>query len=147
MGHSTTNVHIVFGIFNAQLAQNKSPILPTYKLISSSYYRLQMPRTRDVIIPDAVKGIQEVVIKHTKTKRGTIRTTETVVPVLRPPKEKSGQSSRSKKKGKQPQIQPDDAEGSGGAIPIIDHAQNQLFTDEQEYDPPDPAPEDSQPRV
>jgi hypothetical protein len=105
-----------------------------------------MPRTRDVIVPDAVKGIEEVVIKHTKTKRGTVRTTETVVPVVRPPKEKSGQSSRSKKKGKQPQIQPDEAEGSGGALPIIDNTQTHPYMDEQ-YDLPDAAPEDSQPHA
>jgi hypothetical protein len=105
-----------------------------------------MPRTRDVIVPDAVKGIDEVVIKHTKTKRGTVRTTEKVVPVVRPPKEKSGQSSRSKKREKQPQILPDEAEGSGGAIPIIDDTQTHLYIDEQ-YDLPEAAPGDSQPQA
>jgi hypothetical protein len=74
-----------------------------------------MPRARDVIVSDAMRGIEEVVIKHTKTKRGTVWTTETVVPVLHPPKEKLRQSSQLKKKGKQPQIWPDEVEGFGGS--------------------------------
>src|ERR1700691_3372884 len=85
-----------------------------------------MPRARDIIVPDAVMGIEEVVIKHTKTKMGTVRTTEKVVPVLRPQKESSGQSSRSKKKGKLPQHVNKDG-GSGGGIPIIDNLQTDLY--------------------
>jgi hypothetical protein len=103
-----------------------------------------MPRARDVIVPDAVKRIEEVVIRHTKTKRGTIRTTETVVPILRSPKKKSGPSARSKKKGTQPQMQPDDAEGSGRGIPTVE---TYPYIDEQEYDLPDAVPEGSQPQA
>ena len=102
-----------------------------------------MPRARDTIILNAVKGVQEVVIRHTRTKRGTIRTTETVIPIVRPPTDTSGQSSRSKKKGKQPQIPADDAQASGQAIPIIDDTQAIPHMDEQEYDFPDAAPENS----
>ena len=98
-----------------------------------------MPRTRDVIVPDAVNGVVEVVTRHTRTKRGTIRTTEKVIPVLRPTKETSGESSKSKKKGKKPPNRPEDAEGFGGAIPVMEDTQ--AYTGDHEYDPPDLAPD------
>lgn len=126
----------------------KSPNLPSSKHLPALIPVFQMPRTRDVIVPNAVQGIEEVVIKHTKTKRGTVRTTEKVVPVIRPPKKQSGQPSRSKKRP-QPQSQPEEAEGSGGAIPTTtetDDAQTHQFMDEQEYDLPDVAAEDRQPQ-
>jgi hypothetical protein len=105
-----------------------------------------MPRSRDTIVPDAVEGIEEVVIKHTKTKRGTIRTTEKVVPVLRPQKEHSRESSRSKK-GTQHRIQPDGSEGSG--VPTLTMGDKQIpqYMDNQEYDLLDVAEEDTQPQA
>jgi len=105
-----------------------------------------MRRGRDVIVPDIVDGIEEVVIKHTKTRQGTIRTTEKVVPVLRPRKEHSGKSSKSKKKGKQPQREPEDAEGSGRPVPTPDDIQVHPYLEEQGYDLLDTA-EDSQPQA
>jgi hypothetical protein len=43
-----------------------------------------MPQCWDVIVPDALKGIKEVVVTHTKSKWGTIRTKERVVPTVLP---------------------------------------------------------------
>lgn len=94
-----------------------------------------MPRARDAIVPVAVKGIEEVVSMHTRTKRGTIRTTEKVIPIVRPPRENSRQPGRPIKKGKQPEIQTNHVEDSEGTIPIMDHT--------QEYDLPDVSPEHS----
>lgn len=117
------------------------PSLSAHLLISFLHFK--MPR--DVIVPKTVKGIEEVVIKHTKTKRGTIRTTEKVVPVSRPQKARSGESSRSKK-GAQPPTEPERAGRSAPAGP--DFTPGDTLTDpymvEQEYDLPDSA-EDSQP--
>jgi hypothetical protein len=98
-------------------------------------------------VPDAEDGIEEVVIRHRRTKRG-VRTTEKVVPVLRPGKVNSGQPSKSKKgKQSQPpsQLETDNAEGSGGAFPTIDDVQTDQFIDEQEDGLPDLGTEQSQP--
>jgi hypothetical protein len=105
-----------------------------------------MPRTHDVIVPNAVPGIEEVVIKHTKTKRGTVRTMEKVVPILQPPTKQSGHRSMSKKRP-QPHSQPDEAEGSGGAIPMAAPDGAHAFTDDQEFELQDVATEDSQPQA
>lgn len=106
-----------------------------------------MPRARDMIVPDAVKGVDELVTRHTVTRMGTVRTTERIVPVLRPPVEnKLSQSSRSRKKGRQLQRQPDEGDRSGWATPIIGDTQTHPYIDEQEYDLQDTL-EDSQPRA
>ncbi|KAH9019846.1 hypothetical protein EDB84DRAFT_1441986 [Lactarius hengduanensis] len=98
----------------------------------------QMPRSRDVIVPDIIDGIEEVVIKHTKTKRGTIRTTEKVVPVVCPQKERSGQPSRPRKKGTQPQHHEENANTSGTAIRTPDSEDPHMhqYTDEQQPEYP-----------
>lgn len=100
-----------------------------------------MPRARDTIVPVAVKGIEEVISRHTKTKRGTIRTTEKVVPVVRAPKVTSGQSSQPIKKGKLLERRPDEGQGSDAPIHVIDDTQTHIYSEEQEYDLPDVAPE------
>jgi hypothetical protein len=84
-------------------------------------------------VPAAEDGIEEVIIKHTRTRR-CIRTTEKVVPILLPSKEKPGQSSRSKK-GKQRQLapEPERAEQSEQLPPMEDTETNQ-FIDEQEHE-------------
>src|SRR6266702_1088050 len=112
-----------------------------------------MRRGRDVIVPDIVDGIEGVVIKHTKTKRGTVRTTEKVVPVLRPQTDLPGpsvQSSWSKKKGMQAQSEPQNTVGSGKPVQTLDNIQVHPYLDEQGYeqgyDLPDTA-EDSQPQA
>lgn len=105
---------------------------------------------RDVIVPVAVKGIEEVVIKHTRTKRGTIRTTETIIPIVRPPKEKkAGQTSRSRKKGNQAQSQPakPDRSGGGGGVPTIDNTQTDQYIDEDLYEDLEAPPDTRQPQA
>ncbi|KAH9024662.1 hypothetical protein EDB84DRAFT_1564332 [Lactarius hengduanensis] len=93
-----------------------------------------MPRSRDITVPDIVDGIEEVIIKHTKTKRGTIRTTETIVPVIKPQKKPSVQLSRSKKKETQPQHRPDGAEGST----MHNTRVHQYMEEQEEYNLPGP---------
>ncbi|KAH8999650.1 hypothetical protein EDB86DRAFT_3075718 [Lactarius hatsudake] len=92
-----------------------------------------MPRGRDVIVPDIVDGIEEVVIKHTKTKRGTIRTTEKVVPVVRPQKERPGQPSRSRKTGPKPQHHAETANTSETPVHTPEDPHMYPYTDEQQY--------------
>jgi hypothetical protein len=101
-----------------------------------------MPRSRDIIVPNAVKGIEEVVITHTKTKRGTIRTKEKIVPVVLP--KRSGQSSKSRQG---PPLEPpsEKAQGPDRAIHTIDGAEGNPYLDDQDFVFPDLAPVDSQP--
>ena len=105
-----------------------------------------MPRRRAAeSVPETEDGIEEVVIRHSKTKRG-IRTTEKVVPVLIPSKEKPGQSSRSKK-GKKPQMDPDKAEGSQVALQTMADTQIHQSIDEEAEDLPDLEMEKDQPHA
>jgi hypothetical protein len=96
-------------------------------------------------VPAVEDGIEEVIIKHTRTRRG-VRTTEKVVPVLIPSKEKPGQSSRSKK-GKQRQLDPERAEGSGARLPSMEDTQPHQYIDEQVDDLPDLDHEQDQPQA
>jgi hypothetical protein len=98
-------------------------------------------------VPAVEDGVEEVIIKHRKTKRG-IRTTEKVVPVPIPSKDMPGQSSHSKK-GKQRQLDPEleKAEGSGVQIPSMDDSQTHQFIDEQVDDLPDLEAEQGQPHA
>jgi hypothetical protein len=117
--------------------------LPVSVSISCSEF---MPRRRAAeSVPEVEDGIEEVIIRHSKTKRGT-RTTEKVVPVLIPGKEKPGQSSHSKK-GKKPQMDPDNAEGSQVALPTIVDTQIHQFIDEPAEDLPDLEMEKDQPQA
>jgi hypothetical protein len=105
-----------------------------------------MPQCRDVIVPDALKGIKEVVVTHTKSKWGTIRTKERVVPTVLPKQEHSRRSLKSKN-GAPPQ--PGDAsEGSQKAeraVPTSGGADNNPYLGDHNFLFPDPAPEDSLP--
>jgi hypothetical protein len=105
-----------------------------------------MPRTRDVIVPNAVKGIEEVVIKRTNTKRGTV-TSQKVVPVVLPTIQK-GESSKMKKKDSELQDQSSKDNQSEMAIhtDAIDDTQAQLFG-EHEYDFPEHVAEEHHPQV
>jgi hypothetical protein len=99
-------------------------------------------------VPAVEEGIEEVIIKHTRTKRG-VRTTEKVVPILIPSKEKKpAQSSRSKK-GKQCQLDPesDRAEGSVVQSPFMDDTEAHQFVEEQLNDYPDLEHEQGQPQA
>jgi hypothetical protein len=108
----------------------------------------QMPRARDIIVPVAVKGISEVVSKHTITKRGTIRTTEKIVPILRPSKgTTSGRSSRSRTKAQQPQNQQNEVDASEGAPPTFDNAQPHPYVDEDLYEHPEATSEGPRPQA
>jgi len=106
-----------------------------------------MPRTRDVIVPNAVKGIEDVIVTHTKTKRGT-RTREKVIPVVLPKPEGSGQSSKSKK-GSPANSQPN-TPGSERAIPTevpAEYVEDAQFPGEQDYGFPDPIAEPRRPQA
>ncbi|KAI9431024.1 hypothetical protein H4582DRAFT_2063198 [Lactarius indigo] len=93
----------------------------------------QMPRNCDAIVLDIVDGIEEVVIKHTKTKHGTIWTMETVVPVVRPQKECPGQPSRSRKMGTQ--SHPHEGNSTASRTPIHSPEDPHMHPsmDEQQY--------------
>ena len=96
-------------------------------------------------VPEVEEGIEEIIIQHAKTKWG-VRTTQKSVPILVLSKEEPGQPSHSKK-GRQHQLEPDRAEGSGEGVSTMDDTQTHQFIDEQEYDPPDLETEESQPQA
>jgi hypothetical protein len=98
-------------------------------------------------VPAVEEGIEEVIIKHTRTKWG-VWTTEKVVPVLIPSKEKPGQTSHSKK-GKQRQggPEPERAEGSGVQSPFMEDIEAHQFVEEQVDDLPDLEHEPGQPQA
>jgi hypothetical protein len=98
-----------------------------------------------VTVPDIVRGIDEVVTRHTQSKRGTIRTSERDVPVLHTPVEASGKPSRTtKKRGKQPHIPSDTIEELVNATPMIDSLQTEPHMDGNDYDIPEPADDEGQ---
>ena len=101
-----------------------------------------MPRSRDVVVPKAVRGIEEVVITHTKTKRGTVRTKEKVVPVVLPKPDGSGQSSKLRK-----QVPLQKVSGPGIDDHSTDNVQTDQWPNEQGYDDLGPAVEDSPPQA
>ena len=68
-----------------------------------------MPRCQDVIVSNTVRNIAEVVVTHTKTKQGTVRSTEKIVPIVLPQEDHSGPSSKSRKKNEPLQPRPEDA--------------------------------------
>ena len=86
----------------------------------------------DESVPAAEHGIEEVIIRHRQTRRG-IRTTEKVVPVLIPEKQKPGQSSCSKK-GQKGHVDLDLAERSGVPDTTMDEPQAPQYIDEQADD-------------
>ncbi len=116
------------------------------KLPSYISYSDHMGRRRAAeSVPEVEDGIEEIVIWHAKTSRG-FWTTEKSVPIIVPTKEKSGQPSCSKK-GKQHELEPNRAEGSGEGVTTMDDTQTHQFMDEQEYDLPDLEPEERQPQA
>ncbi|KAF8264207.1 hypothetical protein EI94DRAFT_1703402 [Lactarius quietus] len=105
-----------------------------------------MPRARDVIIPNAVPGIEEVVVTHTRTAMGGTRTKEKIVPVILP-SPPAAASSKSKKasRNKLHQI----TQASERAIPTqrpTECTDEHEYLDEQEYGGPDQALQDSPPQ-
>jgi hypothetical protein len=85
-------------------------------------------------VPETEDGIEDVIIQHTRTKRG-VRTKQKSVPVVIPSKEKPGQSSRSK--GKQQRLDLDNVGGSGDVLATMDDPQTHQFIDEQVDDLPE----------
>ena len=110
-----------------------------------------MPRCWDVIVSNTVRNIAEVVVTHTMTKQGTVRSTEKIVPIVLPQEELSGTSSKSRQKNVPPHPHPEDARESANATDIIDSACGDSYLDDRENvfpDPdPDPALEEDQPRT
>ena len=101
-----------------------------------------MPRTQDEIIPNAIRGIQEVVVTHTKTKQGTVWSTEKIVPIVVLREEHSGQPSNSKKKAHlRPQEEYNIAANVAG---ITDNAAGDPYMFDHDYPNPNPAVEESQ---
>lgn len=89
-------------------------------------------------VPAVEEGIDELVIHHRQTRRGT-RTTEKVVPVVIPEKVKPGESSKSKK-GKTRQADPDVTRGSEvptGAMRDLDEQAGFCPNQDEDY-PLDP---------
>ena len=66
----------------------------TYSPLAISY---PMVPCRDIIVPNAVRGIVEVVATHTMTNDGTVRSSDKVMPIVVPKQTHSGQSSRTQK--------------------------------------------------
>ena len=101
---------------------------------------IAMPHSHDVVVPNAIRGVEEIVTTHTKSKRGRVCIEEKVVPVV-PSRQKSfGQSSKAKK-GASSQIQPDCDHGSEETAQTPDEAYDAYSTEcleEQEYDLPEP---------
>lgn len=88
-------------------------------------------RRADESVPEVEHGIEEVLIRHRKTRRG-FRTTEKCVPVAIPVKDTLGQPSKSKG-GLNGISDPEQAEGSQ-VIPLtIDDASHEC-AEEQIYD-------------
>ncbi|KAH9048857.1 hypothetical protein EDB84DRAFT_1556524 [Lactarius hengduanensis] len=105
-----------------------------------------MPQRRaaESLLP-AEDGIEEVIIRHRRTKRG-IQTTEKAVPILLPSKAKPAQSSHSKKGKKNDQLESDTAEGSQVILNSLGDTQSQQFIDEQMEGLPDDDMEQGRPQ-
>ncbi|KAF8262069.1 hypothetical protein EI94DRAFT_1705049 [Lactarius quietus] len=104
-----------------------------------------MPWARDVIVPNAVPGIEEAVVKHTRTKMGRTRTTEKVVPVILPSLAASSKSKKVSRDKVKPIVQE-----SERAIPtqgLTEHAEEHEYPDEHEYGRPEFTTQDSQPQA
>ena len=123
------------------------PTFHTYNLILVH----TMPRCQDVIVSNTVRNIAEVVVTHTKTKQGTVRSTEKTVPIVLPQEDHSGPSSKSRKTNEPLQPRPKDARESANETDIIDGACGDSYLDDRDNvfpDPdPDPTVEEGQPRT
>ena len=139
------NTFIISAIFNEQSIFGNFLVhhLHTYRLL---ILLLIMVPPRDVIIPNAIRGIQEVVVTHTRTNDGTVRTSEKIVPIVVPKPKHPRQTSKSKKKV-QTQTRRDDSQGQAHTIGTVGGAEGDHFIDDQECPGPEPTLEDGQPRT
>ena len=110
---------------------------------------------RDIIVPNAVRGILEVVATHTMTNDGTVRSSDKVVPIVVPKQTHSRQSSKTKKNkaGKaSSRAQCEEAPGPAQEMGIRCDADRDADVDPCMHDQDDPFPdldpivEESQPR-
>ena len=119
-----------------------------------------MPRMNPVAVPNAVRGIEEIVVTHTKTKSGTITSSEKTVPIVLTKGKKSGQSSKPKKRlPANPQLPTPEPEGNipepEGNIPTeapteyapTEYVGDTPFLGEQDYGLPDLIVESSRPQA
>ena len=83
----------------------------------------------DVIVPNAVRGVEEVVAIHTITKDGSVQSMDTIVPVVVLKSKTSGQSSK-KKVNAQPRAEK--SQPPAYVTDIIDNAKGDPYWDEQE---------------
>ena len=103
-----------------------------------------MVRCRDVIVPNTVRGVEEVVAKHTITKDGSVRSSDTIIPVVVTKSKTSGQSSK-KKANAQPRAER--SQPPAYVTDIVDNAEGDPYWDDQEntFPNPNPAVVDDQP--
>lgn len=106
-----------------------------------------MPRRRAAeSVPEVEPNIEEVIIRHRKTKRG-VRTTEKTVPIVVPNKKGITGQSAGSKKGRHPPLDPNKAEGSQGAMPTMDDTQTSQFIDDHLDDFPNLETEKDDPQT
>ena len=119
---------------------------------------LRMTRMIPVKVPNALKGIEEVVVTHTKTKNGTIESKEKVVPIILTKGKRSGQSSKPKPKRSSPanlQLHTPEPERDIPTEVSTQHIedsqfpaeQDSQFPGDQDYGFPDPVVEPSRPQA
>ena len=101
---------------------------------------------RDVIILNAVKGIEELVVMHTRTKGRMVYTSEKLVTMVVPKLKYSGKSSQSKNKV-QSQTQPDEGQGQANVTGTFGGVDGNPYMDDQDCPDPNPSLEDSQPHT
>ena len=127
------------------------PTRVTYSLsrihIISPIFRMPRSGMLPVDVPNALKNVEEVVVTHTKTSRGTV-TRQKVVPIVLPTPEGSGQPSKSKKKSSSAPKRTTPRSDKG--IPtedLTEFVEDTPFMDEQDYEVPDPIVEPGRPKA
>lgn len=119
-----------------------------HHLLHTSITPHRMPRAQDIVVSNAVKGIAEVVVTHTKTRSGIVHTREKVIPVVLSGAEWLGQSSKAKKGS--PSNPKPNLQGYSTAIPTegpTEYTEAHQFPEEHEYSAPDLTAEDCPPQV
>ena len=115
--------------------------------IISPIFRMPRSGMLPMDVPNALKDVEEVVVTHTKTSRGTV-TRQKVVPIVLPTPEGSGQPSKSKKKSLSAPKRTTTRSDKG--IPtdhLTEFVEDTPFRDEQDYEVPDLIVEPSRPKA
>ena len=121
------------GIFNRTCGCTKFPIVCTSFSDCSLHL---MPHAWDVIVPNAVPGIEEVVVTHTRTKRGGTRTKEKVVSIVLSSLAGSSKSKKDSKTRLPPTAQ--DSVSDATAQDPTEYPEEHQFIDEQDHGISDP---------